>query len=263
MVSGLFSQSAICYFWGGKHMYSLHNVSLSFGQLKVLDNFSADFSYNQFTCLFGPSGIGKSTVLNLLSGLLKPDSGEVHVPDTTIGYVFQDARLLPWCTVKENMEIGLYAANIPKAQRGKMVSSMIERLGLTGFADYYPTQLSGGMRQRVSLGRAFVVDPQLLLMDEPFSGLDEALKLEMRNLLTELISWHPCTTVFVTHDSLEAIYLADRVLLLAEKPCSTPTVVNIDPERRGDPEYIRNLENVMLGGDNRPTNTKSKICQGE
>lgn len=243
-------------------MYSLHNVSLSFGQLKVLDYFSADFGCNQFTCLFGPSGIGKSTVLNLLSGLLKPDSGEVHVPDTTIGYVFQDARLLPWCTVKENMEIGLYAANIPKAQRGKMVSSMIERLGLTGFADYYPTQLSGGMRQRVSLGRAFVVDPQLLLLDEPFSGLDEALKLEMRNLLTELISWHPCTTVFVTHDSLEAIYLADRVLLLTEKPCSTPTVVNIDPERRGDPEYIRNLENVMLGGDNRPTNTKLKTFLG-
>lgn len=236
-------------------MYRLHNVSLSFGQLKVLDNFSADFCRHQFTCLFGPSGIGKSTVLNLLAGLLKADSGEVLTPNTTIGYVFQEARLLPWCTVKENMEIGLYAANIPKVQRDKMVNSMIERLGLTGFADYYPNQLSGGMRQRVSLGRAFVIGPQLLLLDEPFSGLDEALKLEMRSLLRELISWHPCTTVFVTHDFLEAIYLADRVLLLRDKPCSTPTVVNIDPERRRDSEYIRKLEFVMLGGDNKPTNS--------
>jgi ABC-type nitrate/sulfonate/bicarbonate transport system ATPase subunit len=229
-------------------MYSLSNVSLSFGSLKVLDNFSAEFGCNQFACLFGPSGIGKSTILNLLSGLLKPDSGEVVTPNTTIGYVFQDTRLLPWCTVKENMEIGLYAANIPKVQRDKMVSSMIERLGLAGFADYYPTQLSGGMKQRVALGRAFVVDPHLLLLDEPFSGLDEALKMEMRNLLTELISWHPCTTVFVTHDFMEAVQLADKILLLKGKPCSVPKVFSIDSERRCDIQYIQELESVMLGG---------------
>ena len=172
-------------------MYRLSDVSLSFGSLKVLENFSAEFGCNQFTCLFGPSGIGKSTILNLLSGLIKPDSGEVSVTNATIGYVFQDTRLLPWCTVRENMEIGLYAANVPKIRRDNIVNSMIERLGLAGFTDYYPNQLSGGMKQRVALGRAFVVDPQLLLLDEPFSGLDEVLKMEMRNLLNELISWHP------------------------------------------------------------------------
>lgn len=230
-------------------MTSLRNVSLSFGRLKVLDSFSAEFSCNQFTCLFGPSGIGKSTVLNLLAGLLKPDSGEVYSSNTNIGYVFQDPRLLPWCTVKENIEIGLYASGMPPLQRNKIVSSMIERLGLANFSDYYPTQLSGGMKQRVALGRAFVVDPQLLLLDEPFSGLDEALKLEMRSLLRELISWHPCTTVFVTHDYLEAIQLADQVLLLNEKPCSTPAVINIDPELRHQPEYIQKLEYLMLGGN--------------
>lgn len=160
-------------------MTSLRNVSLSFGRLKVLDNFSADFGWNKFTCLFGPSGIGKSTILNLLAGLLQPDAGEVCSSHKNIGYVFQDPRLLPWCTVKENMEIGLYASGIPAAQRNRIVSAMIERLGLAGFENYYPTQLSGGMKQRVALGRAFVVDPQLLLLDEPFSGLDEALKLDM------------------------------------------------------------------------------------
>ncbi|MDI9479946.1 MAG: ABC transporter ATP-binding protein [Syntrophomonadaceae bacterium] len=229
-------------------MYRLSDVSLSFGSLKVLENFSAEFGCNQFTCLFGPSGIGKSTILNLLSGLIKPDSGEVSVTNATIGYVFQDTRLLPWCTVRENMEIGLYAANVPKIRRDNIVNSMIERLGLAGFTDYYPNQLSGGMKQRVALGRAFVVDPQLLLLDEPFSGLDEALKMEMRNLLNELISWHPCTTVFVTHDFMEAVQLADKVLLLKEKPCSVPTVYPIDSDRRCDLKYIQELESVVLGG---------------
>lgn len=230
-------------------MTSLRNVCLSFGRLKVLDNFSAEFGFNQFTCLFGPSGIGKSTVLNLLAGLLQPDSGEVCAANANIGYVFQDPRLLPWCTVKENMEIGLYALGIPPAERSRIVFSMLERLELADFASYYPTQLSGEMKQRVALGRAFVVEPQLLLLDEPFSGLDKALKIEMRSLLRELISWHPCTTVFVTHDYLEAIQLADQILLLNEKPCSSPTVIGIDPELRHQPEYIQKLESIMLGGN--------------
>lgn len=254
MDSGLLFAVRYLLFLGVKHMHSLENVSLSFGPLKVLDNFSAEFGCNQFTCLFGPSGIGKSTILNLLSGLLKPDTGQVSTTNTSIGYVFQDTRLLPWCTVKENMEIGLYATHIPKTRRDSIVTSMVERLGLADFANYYPTQLSGGMKQRVALGRAFVVDPQLLLLDEPFSGLDEALKLEMRSLLNELISWHPCTTVFVTHDFMEAVQLADQVLLLKEKPCSVPAVFHIDPERRRDLDYIRELESVMLGGgkNNKP-----------
>lgn len=234
-------------------MLSLQNINLAFGPLKVLENFSATFCNNEFTCLFGPSGVGKSTVLNLLAGILKPDSGQLLNSCDRIGYVFQEPRLLPWCTVWENIEVGLYATDLKKSQRSDIISAMIERLGLSSFADYYPAQLSGGMKQRVSLGRAFVVDPQLLLLDEPFSGLDETLKLEMRSLLRELISWHPCTTIFVTHDFLEAIYLADRVMLLYRKPCSSPKLIPIDASKRNDPSYIQKLESQLLGGVSKQT----------
>lgn len=229
-------------------MLSLNNVTLAFGSLKVLDDFSAAFGSNEFTCLFGPSGVGKSTILNLLAGILKPDSGQLSNSFAKIGYVFQEPRLLPWCTVWENIEIGLYATDLTKPQRGDVIAGMIDRLGLSGFTDYYPSQLSGGMKQRVALGRAFVVDPQLLLLDEPFSGLDEALKLEMRRLLRELIGWHPCTTIFVTHDFLEAIYLADQIMLLYQKPCSSPNFIRIDTSKRNDPGYIQKLESELLGG---------------
>lgn len=229
-------------------MLSLNNVNIAFGSLKILDGFSTTFGSNEFTCLFGPSGVGKSTILNLLAGILKPDSGEILNPFTKIGYVFQEPRLLPWCTAWENIEIGLYATELTKSQRKDIIAPMIEKLGLNGFADYYPAQLSGGMKQRVGLGRAFVVDPQLLLMDEPFSGLDEALKLEMRNLLHELIEWHPCTTIFVTHDFLEALCLADQIVLLDKKPSSRPNFIRLDNDKRDDPDYIKAMESELLGG---------------
>lgn len=230
-------------------MFGFENINLSFGHNRILHDLNISFEYQERTCLFGPSGIGKTSVLNLLAGILKPDSGKVNVPATTrIGYVFQEPRLLPWCNVRENLEIGLYATDMSEKQRNDTVDKMIEQLSLGGCDKHYPAQLSGGMKQRVALGRAFVIAPDLLLLDEPFSALDEALKLEMRNLLHNLIEWFPCTTVFVTHDFIEAVYLSDWLILMNKRPCNNPTVLQIDSCRRENQSYINELELELLGG---------------
>jgi len=230
-------------------LLSFENINLSYDHNKIFENLNISFKHQQITCLFGPSGIGKTSILNLLAGILKPDSGKVNVPVTTrIGYVFQEPRLLPWCNVRENLGIGLYATDMNEGQRYAAIEEMIEQLSLTGYDKHYPAQLSGGMKQRVALGRAFVIAPELLLLDEPFSALDEALKLEMRNLLHNLIEWFPCTTVFVTHDFMEAIFLSDWLILMNKRPCNNPTVLQIDSSKRDDQNYINELELKLMGG---------------
>lgn len=227
-------------------MVSLKQVDLAFGNLQLFNNLNLSIERQEFTCLFGPSGVGKSSILNLLAGLIKPNAGEVIVEESRIGYVFQDARLLPWCTVKENIEISLFALKLSTAQINQRVDELINRLNLSEFAYYYPNQLSGGMKQRVSLGRAFVIEPNLLLMDEPFAALDEKLKLEMHNLLLELIQWNNCTTVFVTHDLEEAIKLADKIVVMSGRPCEIKNFININQKLRHQREYIDNLRNLLV-----------------
>lgn len=222
-------------------MFSLNQVNLTFGNLKLFENFSLSSSKHEFICLFGPSGVGKTSILNLLAGLIKPDGGKLDVNFNKIGYVFQDARLLPWCTVQENMALGLYALKLRPKIISERVDELIERLNLKGFANYYPNQLSGGMKQRVSLGRAFAIEPDLLLMDEPFAALDEKLKLEMRSLLLELIAWNQCTTVFVTHDLEEAIQLADKIIVMHGSPCRIKTSINIESIFRNNGEYTEEI----------------------
>lgn len=227
-------------------MISLKQIDLSFGSLQLFKKFNLSIEKQEFTCLFGPSGVGKSSILNLLAGLIKPDAGEVIVEEDRIGYVFQDTRLLPWCTVKENIEISLYALKLSTAQINQKVEELIERLNLSEFAYYYPSQLSGGMKQRVSLGRAFVIEPNLLLMDEPFAALDEKLRMEMHNLLKELIQWKKCTTVFVTHDLEEAVRLADKILLMSGRPCEIKEVININHQLRHQREYIQDIRRLLV-----------------
>jgi ABC-type nitrate/sulfonate/bicarbonate transport system ATPase subunit len=193
----------------------------------VLGPLELDIAPAEFVCLLGPSGCGKTTLLNILAGLERryrgtfrftagsgPGSYEVA---PVISYMFQEARLLPWLTVRENLRFVLQ-----RRQRGKTADALIdywlERVGLSGYAGYYPAQLSAGMQQRVSLARALIIEPQVLLMDEPLSSLDELTASRMRDELLSLWMEQRPTVVSVTHNPLEAVYLADRVLIMSAGP---------------------------------------------
>lgn len=227
-------------------MFSLHDIRLDYGSLKVLERFNLDGEKQQFVCLFGPSGVGKTSVLNILARLIKPQSGRVVCASQRLAYVFQDPRLVPWLNVEENLQLGLYASGQNARQRQTVATELLPLLGLEGFAKYYPGQLSGGMKQRVSLGRAFAIKPDLLLLDEPFSGLDAAIKLEMQELLASLRQMHACTTIMVTHDAKEAIKLSDRIVVMKGRPCQM--VMDICPGSRKavDRSYTQQLETSLL-----------------
>ncbi|MDD4802227.1 MAG: ABC transporter ATP-binding protein [Syntrophomonas sp.] len=228
-------------------MFKLANISLSYGPLQVLSDFSLESKGNEFICLLGSSGIGKTTILNVLADLLYPQSGQMIKNNQDIAYVFQEPRLLPWCTVEENISMGLYRLKMHPKEKKERIAVLADKLSLKEFASYYPAQLSGGMKQRVSLGRAFAIQPDLLLMDEPFASLDENLKNDMRALLKELIHWQPCTTVFVTHDIREAIQLADRIVVLKGRPCNISQIIEPDSTRTLDENYIKQVTDSILG----------------
>ena len=180
----------------------------------------------EFVCVVGPSGCGKTTLLNILGGLDRAYSGTLtyispagtELPPTTpphSAYVFQESRLLPWLNVRENVA---FVLDGPRRDRAARADAWLEKVGLAGFERYYPGQLSAGMRQRVAVARAFVVEPEILLMDEPFSALDELTGLRLRNELLRLWEERGCTVVFVTHNPIEAVYLADRVVVMSGGP---------------------------------------------
>jgi len=189
-------------------------VSKSFNRLKVLSNLSFNIKGNEIVNILGPSGIGKTTILRLIADVLKPDLGKVDVMSPKIGYIFQEPRLLPWRTAIENMSLGLRAKGIGKREAKDRAKMWIEKLNLSGFEDYFPAQLSGGMMQRVSIGRALVIEPEILLMDEPFSNLDIKLKEVLLTMMEKILRESQITVVHVTHDILEAVRLADRVFML-------------------------------------------------
>jgi NitT/TauT family transport system ATP-binding protein len=179
----------------------------------------------QFLSIVGPTGCGKSTLLNLAAGLLKPDKGKVEIFGTPLtginsyaAYQFQQDVVLPWKTAEENVMLGLLFRGLHQAQARKQANAWLARVGLTGFENRYPHQLSGGMRKRVALAQALIVEPEILLMDEPFSALDEQTREFMEDDLLEICSEFGKTVLFVTHDLEEAISLADRVFVLAAGP---------------------------------------------
>lgn len=177
-------------------------------------------SEGEFVCLLGASGCGKTTLLNLVAGLDRPDEGYVDVRGADgsrglVTYMFQESRLLPWMTVEENLR---FVLDGPSTKRHDHVREWLERVGLDGFGSYYPRQLSVGMQQRVAVARALIVDPDVLLMDEPFSSLDELTAMAMREQLLSLWDALSCTVLFVTHNPLEATLLADRVVIMATRP---------------------------------------------
>ncbi len=227
-------------------MFSLHDIGLDYGLLNVLDRFNLSCEKQQFVCLFGPSGVGKTSILNILARLVKPQSGQVVCNSKRLAYVFQDPRLVPWLNVEQNLQLGLYASGQSAKQRSSAANRLLPVLGLDGFAKYYPGQLSGGMKQRVSLGRAFAIKPDLLLLDEPFSSLDAGIKNEMQDLLASLRQLHACTTVMVTHDEKEAIKLSDRVVVLNGRPCRMVIDIFPGPQKVTDNLYAQDLATSLL-----------------
>ncbi len=186
---------------------------------------SFDVLDGEFVAIVGPSGCGKSTILNMIGGLVRPSAGTVAVDGRPVGgvppgvgYVFQKDTVFPWRTVRRNIALGLEYRGVPAAERGRRVGEAIALSGLEGFEDAFPATLSGGMRQRVALMRTLVVDPEILLMDEPFGALDTHTKI---NLHAELLRWWDArrqTVVFISHDLSEAITLADRIVVMTRRP---------------------------------------------
>lgn len=198
-------------------MLELRNVGKSFGKHQVLSGFNLSMQPGEILGLLGPSGVGKSTVLRLISGLESPDTGCIHVESNRIGYVFQEARLLPWDTALGNVVLALRAQGVKKRQAQKRARHYLESMKLSDFEDAYPRQLSGGMRQRVALARAFAVEPEILLLDEPFTGLDVSLKETMRCLLDSALENSGTAAIHVTHDSSELPKRTTHILNLGRQ----------------------------------------------
>lgn len=216
------------------------------GGIQALDNVSVDFKRGQLTSLLGPSGCGKTTMLKIIAGLLPATSGEILVngkpvrkPGPERAFVFQDFALMPWATVLGNVAFGLELRGVGKAERQQTARSYINEVGLSGFEDKYPHELSGGMRQRVGLARALSVKSEVLLMDEPFSAVDEQNRRKFQEDLLRLREIERKTFVFVTHSIEEAVYLSDRIVLLSPHPGRISQVITPDIPRSEDIEAIR------------------------
>lgn len=201
------------------------DVSKRFGSLTAVDRLSLDIEKGQLVALLGKTGCGKSTMFNMIAGLMAPSSGSVSVMDEDpfrnfdrylgkMAIVFQNDRLLPWRTAVRNVELGLEMQDVPKAERHARAMQWLETLGLKGHEDDYPHALSGGMRQRVSIARAFATDAELLLCDEPFSALDEITSERLRREFARLVHEKGKTAVFITHSIDEAFDIGDRIIVL-------------------------------------------------
>jgi NitT/TauT family transport system ATP-binding protein len=202
-------------------------------RVPVLENISLDIRRGEFVCLLGPSGCGKSTMLNIVAGFLQPTSGEVtiegervHGPDPRRIFVFQERGVFPWLTVEGNIGFGLF--KLSREEKAKRIEYYIQLVGLKGFERAYPAELSGGMKQRLEVARALAVNPDVLLLDEPFGALDSITRLTMRTELLRIWDREKKTILFVTHDIEESVQLADRVVVMSTRPATIRRIVNID-----------------------------------
>ncbi len=227
------------------------------GYLNVVDNVSFDIAAGELVCLLGPSGCGKTTLLKLIAGFIKPSAGDIQIQDRRVSrpgpdrcVVFQEDALFPWLTVSENIAFGAKGL-IPKDRLAAEVDRHLEMVGLGAFRDYLPKEISGGMKQRVALARVLILKPQLLLMDEPFGALDAQTREDMQNLLLSLWEEFSHTIVFVTHDLVEAITMADRILLMGSNPgkIRSEIPVNLSRPRKKESNafhsFFRNLRSRL------------------
>ncbi len=219
--------------------------------ISVLENINLEVSDGEFICLLGPSGCGKSTLLSTMAGFLSPTSGEIRIdgqvvrgPDPRRIFVFQERGTFPWLTVEGNVGFGLF--KLPRSEREERIAHYIQMVGLRGFEQTYPTELSGGMKQRLEVARALAVNPDMLFLDEPFGALDSITRLIMRGELLRIWEAERKTIIFVTHDIDEAVQLADRVVVLSARPAKVQQVVKIDIPHPRDIDSPRYLE--LRGG---------------
>jgi NitT/TauT family transport system ATP-binding protein len=238
---------------------SIRNISMSFPgkhageEIEVLENVSAEVAHGEFVCLVGPSGCGKSTLLNIVAGFLDATSGAALVegepvrgPDPRRIFVFQENGVFPWLNVRENIDFGLRKRD--QTERDRIITHYIEMVGLHGFENAYPRELSGGMRQRVEIARALAANPDIIYMDEPFGALDFLTRLKMRADLVRIWQSEKKTILFVTHDIEEAIQLADRVLVMSPRPATIQEVVDVDLPRPRDldsPGYLEKRDRIF------------------
>jgi NitT/TauT family transport system ATP-binding protein len=245
-----------------KNLIEFKNVSRRFllpqGEVTVLEDISFQAMEGEFISIVGPSGAGKSTLLRMMNGLLQPSSGSILYEGRELrginydtAMVFQNFGLLPWLTVSQNIELGLEARTRDVDLRRKRVQTYIEKVGLEGYEEAYPRELSGGMKQRVGLARALAVEPSLLLMDEPFSSLDVLTSINLRNELLDIWSDRDNvvnTMVMVTHNIEEAIELSDRILILSNRPGKIAGELKIDlprPRKKRDPRFVEYVDRVF------------------
>jgi ABC-type nitrate/sulfonate/bicarbonate transport system ATPase subunit len=249
----------------GSAAITVHGVSKWFksadGQpLHALQDIDLAVPAHSILAILGASGCGKSTLLNIISGLVTPERGEIRINGVpqrdftdwrSLGYIFQDDRLLPWRTAMRNVEFSLEAGSLPREQRRARAREALQLVGLEGFADAFPYQLSGGMRSRVALARGLVLEPGIVLMDEPFSRLDAQTRTQMHGELLRIHGLKHMTIVFVTHDVEESVVLADQVVVLAPRPGRVREIVDIALPRPRDPTlpevtgYIQRLRALI------------------
>jgi NitT/TauT family transport system ATP-binding protein len=216
------------------------------GGVLALGGLTFDVPKGELTSIIGPSGCGKTTTLKIIGGLVDATSGRVEVdgvlvtrPGPDRAFVFQDFALMPWATVLRNAAFGLELRGVPRREREETAREYVEKVGLSGFEDAYPHQLSGGMRQRVGLARALAVDADILLMDEPFASVDEQIRRQFQEDLLRLLSDEAKTVIFVTHSIEEAVYISDQVVILTRGPSHVSKVVRPGVDRSGDSDDIR------------------------
>lgn len=221
----------------------------------ALDDINLEVAKNEFVCLLGPSGCGKSTLLNMIAGFEKPTSGTVTVdgqlisaPGSDRGVVFQQANLMPWLPVWENVAFHLLLRGGQKRERRAIAQRYIDMVGLTGFENHYPSELSGGMNQRVGIARALLMNPQVILMDEPFGALDEQTRMDMQNELVRIWQEHQGTIVFVTHGIDEALTLGTHVAVMSARPGRIREIIPIDLSRPRDitsPQFNETKRHIL------------------
>jgi NitT/TauT family transport system ATP-binding protein len=237
---------------------SVKGIYKNYGDVEALRDMSLDFPKGQLTSLLGPSGCGKTTLLKIIAGLLQPNQGEVFVngqivsePGPDRAFVFQDFALMPWASVLRNVAFGLELRKVAKSEREDIARKYIKEVGLDGFENSYPHELSGGMRQRVGLARALSVDSPVLLMDEPFSAVDEQTRRKFQEDLLQLVKEESKTFIFVTHSIEEAVYVSDQVAILLPRPSRVSEIIkpsgfknkDVDSIRK-DSEYLDTVEKI-------------------
>ncbi len=210
-------------------MIEVSNLKKNFGKLKIIDDISFRVEKGEFVAVLGPSGCGKTTLIRILAGLIPHDNGDARIASKNTGVMFQEPRLLPWRTVTENVSLGLELQD-KMIEKGK-IEKVLEMVELQDFKDYYPSELSGGMKQRVALARTLIIDPEILLMDEPLSALDAITRKRLQDKILEISRKKKLTILFVTHSIEESIYLGDRIIVFSQRPTKIKGVIKNDGRR--------------------------------